>query len=58
MCVDMTDDHDNTPYLIVRDTNVERALEIGKALRKELFVDVEIQRVDFFLPRNSEDVLV
>lgn len=52
-CVDMTEHQKNSPYLIVRDTNEERAMKIAEALNTELSIDVEVEILHAFLPRKS-----
>ena len=43
-----------TPYLVVRDTDLGRAVNIAKALNEELCLDVEYERIDGFLVGKSE----
>lgn len=50
-CVDMTAQQKRSPYLIVRDTNDERAMRIAEALNEELNIDVEVEVLRAFLPR-------
>jgi hypothetical protein len=49
----MTKRHSDAPYLIVRDTSVDRAMKIAKALNKELNIEIEVESIYAFLPRKG-----
>lgn len=44
----------DSPYLVVRDTDSERAIKIAEALNEKLNIDVEIEIVQGFLPCKGE----
>ena len=53
VCIDMSSTHRDSPYLIVRDTNRERADKIALALNAGLDIDVEVEIPHNFYPRKS-----
>jgi len=52
-CIDMTKQHRDSPYLIVRDTDETRARTIGTALNARLNMDTEVQLLADFLPKRE-----
>ncbi|MCX6787102.1 MAG: hypothetical protein NTY93_01075 [Candidatus Kaiserbacteria bacterium] len=52
-CVDMTERHNESPYLIVRDTDENEAMRIAHALNRGLKIDVEVEILRAFLPRKK-----
>ncbi len=53
-CLDMSEQHRDSPYLVVRDTDGEEAAKIASALNEALEIDVEIQVLSGFLPHHKK----
>lgn len=51
-CISMMPDNHDCPYIIVRDSDKERALEIGDALRHYLGMDVEVEVLAAFFSKS------
>jgi hypothetical protein len=47
-CINMSAQHRDSPYLIVRDTDRDRGVAIGEALNKGLNIDVEVEVLSAF----------
>jgi len=56
-CIDMSSQHRDSPYLIVRGTDGVQARAIAKALNEKLEINVEVDIIDKFLSRLPEDHL-
>jgi len=55
MCsIDMTENHNDSPYLVVRDTSAKRANRLARALNAKLNIDVEIEVLAGFIARRGE----
>ncbi len=53
VCIDMSSSHHDSPYLIVRDIDGERADKIALALNAGLDIDVEVEILRNFYPRKG-----
>lgn len=52
-CVGIGSYHQDSPRLVVRDTDRTRAIQVGKALNSRFNIDVEVEVVDGFLPASG-----
>jgi hypothetical protein len=52
-CIDMTERHNDVPYLIVRHTNEKEGMKIARMLNVELNIDVEVEVIRAFLSRKG-----
>ncbi len=50
--VDITKEHNDAPYVIVRDTEENRAMLIAREINLKLNVDVELEVLHAFLPKR------